>query len=58
MTNWPTLFCLHLDMKKKENLKQVIEYYEEKGEIGVLGMNPYVSNGVLWPYLDPSSLPT
>jgi len=45
-------------MKKKENLKQVIEYYEEKGEIGVLGMNPYVSNGVLWPYLDPSSLPT
>jgi hypothetical protein len=43
-------------MKKKGKSKTCHKFYEERVEFGgVLGVSPYVSNGVPQLYLDPSS---
>ncbi len=43
---------ISFDMRR--NLKHVIGFMKKKVTLGVLGVNPYVSNGVPQPYLDPS----
>jgi hypothetical protein len=47
---------ISFDMKKKGKSKTCHKFYEERVEFGgVLGVSPYVSNGVPQLYLDPSS---
>jgi hypothetical protein len=38
--------------KKEGNLKHVIHFMKKKVKLGVLGVSPFVSNGVPQPYLD------
>jgi hypothetical protein len=50
---WSKLISFDTRKQKKGNLKHIISFMKKKVNLGVLGMSPYVSNGVPQPCLDP-----